>query len=210
MFSKCCEVKPVRGIKINSVICDKQLFSFCSFARRFSLFAFGFSLLLCFSCISAAAQDEQPPQQQPQPEDAAPPPLKMISRAEKSSLDAEADISSRTKLSLTLMENRLGSAESFYNQNRFDEMFVELGGFSALINNALDFLKKNDNGRNGKVLNNFKRLELNLRRFAPRIELIRRELPAKYEFYVRGLLKTVRAARSQAVEPMFADTVVPK
>ncbi len=133
---------------------------------------------------------------------------KLISRAEKSSLDAEGDISGRTKLSLTLMETRLGSAESFYTQNRFDEMFVELGVFNALIDNTLNFLKKKDGGRNGKVLNSFKRLEINLRRFAPRIELMRRELPAKYEFYVRGLLKSVRAARSQAVEPMFDDSVV--
>ncbi|HXG83878.1 MAG TPA: hypothetical protein VNI84_07615, partial [Pyrinomonadaceae bacterium] len=70
------------------------------------------------------------------------------------------------------------------------------------------FLNKNDTGR-GKVLNNFKRLELSLRRFVPRIELIRRELPAKYEFYVRNLIKNVRAARSKAVEPFFSDSVVP-
>ncbi len=206
MFSGSCEIKQMRGININSKVSGEIMFSLSSLIRRFSLFTFSFLLLLCFFCASASAQDES--LQQPQPEDAAPPPLKMISKAEKSSLDAEANVSDRTKLSLTLMETRLGSAENFYNQNRFSEMFVELGGFSALIDNSLNFLKKNDDGRNGKVLNSFKRLEINLRRFAPRIELMRRELPAKYEFYVRGLLKSVRAARSQAVEPMFDDTVV--
>ena len=86
-------------------------------------------------------------------------------------------------------------------------MFGELGGFDALIDDTLAFLKKNVSGH-GKALNNYKKLEICLRKFTPRIELIRRELPAKYEYYVRGLMREVRAARSKAVEPMFADTVV--
>lgn len=194
---------------INSINSGKNPLSARACIRHFSLFAFSFSLLLGAFCAGASAQqpDETPPPVQQQPDDAVPPPLKMISKAEKSSLDAEADVSDRTKLTVGLMESRLASAETLYAQNRLDEMFGEFGGFSALIDNSLTFLKKNDNGR-GKILNSYKRLEINLRRFAPRIEMIRRELPAKYEFYVRGLLKSVRAARSQAVEPMFAETVV--
>lgn len=169
------------------------------------LFTFHFSLF-----IFCAFAQELPPEEElpPPPEYVAPPPLKVISKAEKSSLEAQTDVSERTKLSVSLMEIRLKSAEDLYAQNSFDRMFGELGGFHALIDETLDFLKKNDDGRS-KVLNNYKRLELSLRKFSPRIELIRRDLPVKYEYWVRGLIKNVRVARSKAVEPLFGDSVVP-
>lgn len=172
-----------------------------SLAVRCSLFAIHCSLLLLIFCQIASAQEEQF-------QETAPPPLKIISSGEKSALEAETDVSDRTKLSLTLIENRLKKAEDFHARESFAEMFVELGGFHALIDGTLDFLNKNANGR-GKVLNNFKRLEINLRRFIPRVELMRRELPAEYEFYVRNLIRNLRAARSRAVEPLFSDSVVP-
>ena len=180
----------------------KTLFRIVSF-KRFSLFAFHF--LLFASCVFAQ-HDE--PYQQLQPDDAAPPPLNIISKVEKSSLDAETDVSERTKLSLDLMEARLKRAEDFYAQNTLDQMFNELGGFNALIDNTLAFLKKNDNG-SGRVLNNYKKLEISLRKFSPRIELIRRELPAKYEYWVRSLIRNVRAARSKAIEPLYGNSVLP-
>ncbi|HXG85158.1 MAG TPA: hypothetical protein VNI84_14150, partial [Pyrinomonadaceae bacterium] len=146
--------------------------------NRFSLFTFSFSLffLLVLSVTISAQEDAY--------EDTVPPPLKIISKDEKTSLEAETNVTDRTKLALTLMENRLKRAEDFNGRSLYREMYDELGGFHGLIDDTLVFLNKNDTGR-GKVLNNFKRLELSLRRFVPRIELIRRELPAKYEFYVR-------------------------
>jgi hypothetical protein len=140
--------------------------------------------------------------------DDAPPPLKIISKQEKSLLDTETDVSDRTKLSLELMENRLKKAEDFYARESYVEMSNELGGFSALMDNTLIFLKNNDNG-GGKILNNFKRLEINLRKFSPRLELIRRELPIRFESYIRNLIKSLRQARAKAVETLFDDSVVP-
>ncbi len=170
--------------------------------KNFSLFTFHFSLFLLFALsLTISAQEESY-------EDTAPPPLKIVSKEEKSSLEAETKISERTKLALALMENRLRRAEDFNTRGLYGEMYDELGGFNALMDNTLIFLNKNDTGR-GKVLNNFKRLEISLRRFVPRIEMIRRELPAKYESYVRNLIRNVRAARSKAVEPFFGDSVIP-
>ena len=60
-----------------------------------------------------------------------------------------------------------------------------------------------------KVLNNFKRIELSLRKYINRLELIRRDLPLEYEPYVRRLTKYVREARTKAVEPLFGETVLP-
>lgn len=52
-------------------------------------------------------------------------------------------------------------------------------------------------------------MEISLRKFLTRIELIRRDLPIKYEKYVRRLAIYVREARSRAVEQLFDDTVIP-
>ncbi len=169
------------------------------------LFTFSF-LLFTFSAFAQTA--DAPPYEAPQPDDAVPPPLRLISKQDKSSLDAQTDIGERTKLSLDLMEAHLKRAEDLYAQDSLDRMFDELGDFGALIDNTLAFLKKNVIGR-GKVLNNYKKLEISLRKFSPRIELIRRELPLRYEYWVRSLIKDVRAARTKAVEPLFGDSVVP-
>ena len=158
-------------------------------------------LLLAAHCslLTALAQEGQ--------KEDAPPPLKVISKEEKKQLETETDITKRTKLALLLMDTRLKAAENFFSKQQYREMFDELGGFHALVDKTLDFLNRNDNGR-GKVLGNFKRLEMSLRTFLPRIEIMRRELPAEYEFYVRNLARNIRATRAKAVEPFFGETVI--
>lgn len=171
--------------------------------QMFSVFRFPFSVLFIifvFSQISFAQQDE--------PQEIAPPPLKIITKEEKSQLDAETDVKRRTKLSLELMEARLLKAETFGKQEEYREMFNELGSFHALMDNTVNFLGNSDTNK-GKVLNNFKRVELSLRKYITRLELVRRDLPIKYEFYVRKLVRFVREARTKAVEPLFGDTVLP-
>ncbi len=146
---------------------------------------------------------------QVQLEDIEPPPLKLLSKTERSQLEAAAEIKPRTKLALELMEARLVKAETFGANEQYREMFDELGGFHALVDNTLDFLNAHDTD-SGKVLNNFKRIELSLRKYITRLELIRRNLPVRYELYVRRLVKYTREARTKAVEPLFDTTVVPE
>jgi hypothetical protein len=138
----------------------------------------------------------------------APPPLRLISQEEKNKLSAESDVKRRTKLALDLMDARLKQAETLDEAENHDRMFLELGGFHGLMDNTLEFLEKSDKD-SGKVLNNFKRFEIGLRSFTPRLELIRRDLPLKYELYVRSLIRNLRAARTKAIEPLFDDAVVP-
>jgi hypothetical protein len=161
----------------------------------FLLFTFHFSLF-----TSAAAQDDPP--------DLAPPPVKVVSREEMARLNAEAeDLKDRTKLVLELMNVRLASAEKLRAGEDFDGVFRELGYFHGLMDNGLDFLQKRNNG-SGKILDNFKRLEIGLRSFVPRLELVRREVPLRYEDYIRKLIKVLRDARTKATEPLFSDKVV--
>ena len=157
-----------------------------------------FLLHLGVSAVSAQI-DEQ---------DIAPPPLKFVSKEELAQLNPVTDVKKRTKLALELMAGRLTQAEAFHSREQLDEMFKQLGGFHGLIDNTLAFLD-GSNKDSGKVLNNFKRFELGLREYRPRLETIRRDLPLRYEFYVRNLIKYVREARAKAVEPLFSDTVVP-
>jgi hypothetical protein len=158
------------------------------------------TLLVC----SVAATAQETPD-----DDVAPPPLKILSQSEKDKLGSENDVKRRTKLGLALMDSRMVQAEKFDSADDHDRMFVELGGFHALMDNMLDFLNKSDRDSR-QVLHNFKRFEIGLRGFTPRLELIRRDLPLRYELYVRNLIKNLRAARAKAIEPLFDDTVVPQ
>ena len=171
----------------------KSLFSY------FLLFTFYF-LLFNFLSSNTFAQEN--------PMDVEPPPLRVISKEEITKLEAQKDVKGYTKLVVVLMEARLKKAETFSLESQYREMFGELGAFQSLVDRSLIFLNKHDTD-SGKVLNNFKRLEISLRAFLPRLELIRRELPFRYEFYTRKLIIYVRNARTRAIEPFYDDSVVP-
>ncbi len=171
---------------------------------QFTKYPIRFVLLLLFSACFSLTADAQ---EINDVKDIVPPPLALISKGETDQLNAEADMKKRTQLSLDLMENRLKKAESFSNEKKFQESLDELGGFQAIMRDALKYLQRRDTGSK-KVFNNFKRFEINLRGFVPRLELMRRVMPEKFGFHVVQLMKSVRKARTNAVEPLFDDTVV--
>lgn len=171
-----------------------------SAARQAVFLCFGI-LLSTLAGATACAQDDPPAYE------LAPPPLMVMSKAERDKLDAEQGIRKRTQLALELMDARVGLAETANTRDDLNEMFSHLGAFSAIMEDTLAFLKTADPNR-GRTLDNFKRLEIGLRRFSPRLELIRRELPLTHEFYVRSLLRQLRDARSRALDPLFDDSVI--
>lgn len=185
--------KKVTGKKPEQNIRGRRLRKVFSY---FCLFTFVFLL----SSVTNAQDD---------PPDGAPPPLKVFSKDEQDRLDAKKDLKDRTKLALELMDQRLTAAEKFAGSSDFDPMFRELGGFHALMDESIDHLNGLDTGKNKKVLDNFKRLEIGLRAFSSRIEVIRRDVPISYDNYVVKLIKYVRDARTQATEPLFGNTVLP-
>ncbi len=169
--------------------------------RRSFFIAVIFLIIVQCSISNIKAQDEDPP-------NAAAPPVKALSKEEKNALESQPDLKNHTKLAIELMEVRLKKAEELNTQEAFNTMFKELGGFHAIMDDTIKFLDKNDTGR-GKVLDSFKKFEMALRSFTPRIETLRREIPERFEYYVRRLLRTVRDTRAKAVEPFFGETVVP-
>lgn len=137
----------------------------------------------------------------------APPPARTLSKEEKDLLGSQVEIKKVTKIALGLMESRMKKAEEADSLDNFEAMFIELGSFHALMDYTLAFLlDKHSDGK--KAFNDFKRFELGLRGYTPRLELIRRDLPIRYEYYVRTLIKYLRAARSKAIDPLFDNSVV--
>ena len=177
-------------------------FGMFSFRRGSFVLFYLLPLALCLLTVGQVRAQEEIPA------NIAPPPILSISKNERSALDGIADVKNRTKLAIELMEVRLKNAESLNTQESYENLLTELGSFQALMNNALRFLNSKDDGR-GKVMDTYKKFEIALRAFMPRIELIRRELPEKFEYHVRTLLKSVRETRAKAVEPFFGETVLP-
>lgn len=173
------------------------------------LFTIAFGFLSFEARAQQQQQQEQQQEQDEQPADMVPPPLKKLSNEEKERLEAEQNVKKRTQLAIDLMEARLKTAATQKDESDYRGALDTLGGFQALLENTLDFLTKND-VRSGRVQNNFKRFELALRAQAPRLELIRRELPLNYGYHVQKLIRAVRDARAKAVEPLFSNTVVPE
>lgn len=139
--------------------------------------------------------------------DTVPPPLSIISKGEGEQLNVQTDMKKRTELALTLMQSRLTKAETFSNEKKFRESLDELGGFQAIMSDAMVYLQKKNTG-SGKVLSSFKRFEIMLRGFVPRLEVMRRLMPDKFGYHVVQLMKSVRKTRSTAVEPLFSNTIV--
>lgn len=178
-----------------TVLFNKEFLNFT--VLKFLIFSFTFTV---FAFVSTKAQELLPTE-------IAPPPLKILAKTDKEQLEAENDLKKRTKLALDIMEVRIKQAEEYDSQNDFQQMYGELGKFQALIDYTLDFLNRSNVG--GKSLNNFKRFEIGLRTYPPRLETMRRNLPLKYEKYVRNLIQSIRDTRSKAVDNFFAETVVP-
>lgn len=160
-------------------------------------------LLLTFSQPALGQEGDDP-----LPEGVVPPPLNLISKEEKTGLEAERKISNRTKLALEMIETRLLKSETAAEKEDFQESLDQLGRFQALIRNTYGYLKQNEGDKSS--FKNFKRFEMALREFIPRLELLRRDLPYKYGYHVRQMIKFVRDARANALEPFFGDTVIPE
>lgn len=178
-----------------------RFFSPDSHSFAVSVIAVFAAVLIFLIPASASAQIQMP-------DNIAPPPVRVLSKDEKKALDSLTDHKNRTKLALELMEARLKKAEEFGSAESYGEALKELAGFQALMNNTLHFLQRNNDGRGG-ILNTFKRFELALRAFSPRIESIRRDTPERFEFHVREILRGLRDTRSTAIEPLFGNTVLP-
>lgn len=161
------------------------------------------SFIFLFSQSVFAQEDYDKP-----PEDLVPPPLNVVTDDLLEQLDKQTKMKKRAKLSLKLMDSRLTKSEDLLDQNNYQESLTELGIFQGLLIDSLKYLKLNKDSKG--VLKHYKKLEMNLRDFLPRLELLRRNLPYKYGYHVKHLIFYVRDARTRALKPLFDDTVLPE
>lgn len=161
------------------------------------------SLVIAAFVIPILAQDDE---DDPDKE-FAPPPVKIITKEERKLLDSEPSTKKRTQLSIELMESKIAGSEKATGAKDHTQALNQLGSFEAVMDNTLTYLLKNNAG--DKTDRNLKSFEIYLRKQIPRLETLRREMPYRYGYYVEKLMKTVRATRAKAIEPLFDDTVVP-
>ncbi len=196
-----------KKLKINSHIVLSNNYKLNSLTEKttrfftFYLLLFTFSFLLLQPAFGQEDYDDAP-------EDLVPPPLNFINKDEQKQLEAETKMKERTKLALELMDAKLIKSEEYVKQEDYQESLNQIGQFQGILINTLKFLKFNEDSRG--VDKNFKKLEITLRDFMPRLELIRREMPYKYGYHVKRMLSFVRDARTKALNPLFDDTVLPE
>lgn len=175
--------------------------------KRLAWRQFRFTSLLLVLIIAGAGTDVAYAQQDELPEGVVPPPLSVLSEDESESLENQTDLKRRTKLAISFMESRLALSESSSQNADYQESLDQLGFFRALMNTTLRDLDRNDY-RKG-VLKQYKRFEIALREFLPRIEVVRRSLPLSHSYHVSGLIKSLREVRRKSIEPFYSDTVLP-
>jgi hypothetical protein len=165
--------------------------------------------LTAFFCLTGLvfAQESQPLEYQDDNE-IAPPPVFSLTSEEKSQLNGESDIKRRTQLCLLLADSRLKRAEDATVREDYQTALTALGSYQAVIENHLDFLQRNNYNAAGKVRENFRRIDITLRAYAPRIETIRRTTPFEFAVHLKSILNFTRDARSRALDSFFSDKIL--
>jgi hypothetical protein len=168
---------------------------------RISYRAVGLSLL-CLTAFVPASRAQEPAAQQI----TAPPPLKVVSREERARIDGTDDSKGRIRTTIELAELRLAKAEVFTNEHNFEGATGELGGYEALIDDALDYLSPMMRDKD-KTRDLYKRLELALRAHGPRLTAIRRSTPLEYAVWIEELEEFARKGRTEALNSFYGHTV---
>jgi hypothetical protein len=138
------------------------------------------------------------------------PPMRYVPDDVRRQLDAEShDVKARTRLSLQLADERLARASAAADADRFEEATAQLGIYEAIVADSIQFVQAS--GRTGnKLRDTFKRIELALRAHVPRLETLRRGLPAAHAVYAKETIEFVRTERDQALNAFYDDTVIPE
>lgn len=166
-----------------------------------------FVLIMLVAAVAHAQSQGAAPQQQPQ-DDSAPPPMRHIPDVVRKQLEESHDLKTRTRLTLEFADATLVRAAENVSAERFEQATIELGVYEALVEDLIRFVQ-----HSGKVTNKqrdlFKRIEMTLRAHVPRLETIRRGLPAAHAVYVMTTIEFVRDQRDRALNSFYDDTVVP-
>lgn len=166
-----------------------------------------FPALMCLLLIIAAASDNVRAQDNQDASQTAPPPMKVVPRDERGQLAAARDAKTRTRIGIELADSHLRRAEELSGTHRYDEAASELGSYQGVIEDALRYLDESGKD-NGKTRDLYRKIEIALRTYTPRIELIRRATPYEYAVNIKEIARFTRDARGQALDAFYGDTVL--
>lgn len=157
----------------------------------------------------ALAQQAQEPATQQNPDNVtAAPPMRYIPDEVRRKLEDEHDLKARTRLALDLAEERLARAAEQANADRFEEATNELGVYEAVVADAVRFVQTSAGRLTNKQRDILRHVEMTLRSHVPRLETVRRILPAAHATYVKSTIEFVNQQRDLALDSFYDDTVM--
>jgi hypothetical protein len=159
------------------------------------------ALLICVLALSALAQQPRSPQLP------APPPMRCVSSAERSELNAVRDPKSRIRTTIDLASIRLTRGEELTSQKEFDRALEELGGYLGLIDDVRAFIR-GMNREKGSTRDLYRHLEIALRAHIPRLAVMRRTTPAEYAGNLKDAEEYLRDTRSEALDSFYGQSVL--
>ena len=155
----------------------------------------------CGLAISALGQPAQGPHMP------APPPMRFVSRAERSQLDANRDPKSRLKSTIKLAEDRLARAESMTTQKSYQEASMEIGSYLGLIGDLRAYIAGLDHEK-GATRDLYRHMEMAVRPHIPRLAVMRRSTPALYSPNIKDAEEYIKDTRAEALDSFYGHSVL--
>jgi len=155
----------------------------------------------CFINTCALAQQPKSPRLQ------APPPMRFVSRADRSQLDAARDPKTRLRSTIKLAEDRLTQAENLTNQKSFDEASIEIGCYLGLIGDLRGYIGALVHDK-GSTRDLYRHMEMAVRLHIPRLAVIRRSTPASYALNIKDAEDYIKDTRAEALDSFYGHSVL--
>lgn len=141
------------------------------------------------------------------PQMPAPPPMRLVSRTERSQLEATKDPKSRLRAIISLAEAHLGRAEIFTAQKKFDDAAAELGGYLGLVGDMRGFVATLNRDK-GSTRDIYRHFEIAVRPHIPRLAVLRRDTPANYAGNIKDAEEYIKDTRSEALDSFYGHSVL--
>ncbi|HJZ78846.1 MAG TPA: hypothetical protein VKD91_00820 [Pyrinomonadaceae bacterium] len=137
----------------------------------------------------------------------APPPMRFVSRADRSQLDAARDPKNRLRASVKLAEDRLTHAENLTNQKSYDEASAEIGCYLGLIGDLRAYIGTMEHDK-GSTRDLYRHMEMAIRPHIPRLAVMRRSTPANYSIHIKDAEDYIKDTRAEALDSFYGHSVL--
>jgi len=159
--------------------------------------------LIAASVLSSCALAQQPRT----PLMPAPPPMRFVSRADRSQLDATRDPKTRLRSTIKLAEDRLARAENLTTQKSYDEASIEIGCYLGLIGDLRSYIGTLEHDK-GSTRDLYRHMEMAVRPHIPRLAVMRRSTPASYVINIKDAEDYIKDTRAEALDSFYGHSVL--